>query len=366
MIPIASPQVGEDEIEAVAAVIRSGMLAQGDVTRQFEESFANYCECAQAIGTNNGTSALHAALLAAGIQPGDEVIVPDFTFIATATAVSMCGTVPVMVDVDQEYYTLKPSAVQEAITPKTKAIIGVHLFGQPFDLRSIQELCEDNNLLLIEDCAQAHGARYDGVPVGSFGIAGCFSFYPTKNMTTGEGGMITTQDKKLATRARQLINHGQSEKYLHTMLGYNYRMPNLMAAIGQVQLKKIDRMTKQRQENARYFSEHLDADLFMYPKIRPQCEHVFHQYVIRPGDGCSLSRDELMDYLRQNGIGSAVHYPIPVHKQPVYQQVHSSSEISCPVTEQLCKEVLSLPVHPGVGEEECRIICDVLNGVNKA
>jgi len=336
------------------------------VTRQFEESFANYCECAQAIGTNNGTSALHAALLAAGIQPGDEVIVPDFTFIATATAVSMCGAVPVMVDVDEEYYTLEPSAVQEAITPRTKAIIGVHLFGQPFNLRPIKELCEDNNLLLIEDCAQAHGARYDGVPVGSFGVAGCFSFYPTKNMTTGEGGMITTQDEELATRARQLINHGQSEKYLHTMLGYNYRMPNLMAAIGEVQLKKIDQMTKQRQENARYFSEHLDADLFMYPKIRPQCEHVFHQYVIRLGDGCSLSRDELMDYLRQNGIGSAVHYPIPVHKQPVYQQVHSSSEISCPVTEQLCKEVLSLPVHPGVGEEECRIICDVLNGVNKA
>jgi len=365
MIPIASPQVGEEEIDAVADVIRSGMLAQGEVTRQFEESFADYCGCAHAIGTNNGTSALHATLLAAGIQPGDEVIVPDFTFIATATAVSMCGAVPLMVDVDEEYYTLDPSAVQEAISPKTKAVIGVHLFGQPFDVSGIQEICEDNKLFLIEDCAQAHGAKYEGMPVGSFGLAGCFSFYPTKNMTTGEGGMITTQDVDLATRARQLINHGQSEKYLHTLLGYNYRMPNLMAAIGLVQLKKIDQMTKQRQENARYLSEHLDTELFVCPKVRPGCEPVFHQYVIRPGGGCSLSRDELMNYLQKNGIGSAVHYPIPVHKQPVYQQVHHSSETSFQVTERLCDEVLSLPVHPGVGEKECRIICEVLNGVSK-
>ena len=219
MIPVARPVFGEEEVDAVSAVIRSGMIASGDVVTRFEEEYAAYAGVKHAVATSNGTTALHAGLLASGVLPGDEVIIPSFTFIATATSVSMCNALPVVADVDPVTFCIDPDSVLEQITPKTRAIIGVHLFGQPCDIASLQQISSDHDLLFIEDCAQAHGAQYHGTQVGNFGTVGCFSFYPTKNMTTGEGGLVTCSDDTIAERVRRLINHGQKEKYLHTEIG---------------------------------------------------------------------------------------------------------------------------------------------------
>ncbi|EHQ34379.1 DegT/DnrJ/EryC1/StrS family aminotransferase [Methanoplanus limicola] len=368
MINIAQPAVGEEEIEAVAEVMRSGMLAQGSVTTEFENNFAEYCGVSHAVGVNSGTAALHMGLLALGIGAGDEVIVPSFTFIATATAVSMCGATPVIVDVTEDTYTINPEEITANITDRTKAVIGVHLFGQPFDVDSVLKICDEHNLYLIEDAAQAHGAVYKGKRAGGFGKIGCFSFYPTKNMTTGEGGIVTTNDQDIDQKIRRLINHGQSEKYLHTELGYNMRLSNISAAIGNVQLRKIDGMNRKRAANAEVYNKNISAEGIKTPFCMSDSEHVWHQYVIEVKDNFPMSRDEFMVYLREKGIGSAVHYPIPVHMQPMYSDSGSInrkiSESGCPVSERLASEVLSLPVHPGVSPEECEYICDIINEVN--
>ncbi|NLV27538.1 MAG: DegT/DnrJ/EryC1/StrS family aminotransferase [Methanomicrobiales archaeon] len=355
MIPVAHPVFGDQEVDAVSAVIRSGMIASGEEVVSFEKEFADYCGTSEAIATSNGTTALHAGLLACGIKPGDEVIVPSFTFIATATSVSMCGARPVMVDVCEDSFGISPDAILESITPRTKAIIGVHLFGQPCNISAIQDICAEKNLQFIEDCAQAHGALYKGKKVGSFGSVGCFSFYPTKNMTTGEGGMITTSDSALADHIRRLINHGQSKKYLHTEIGYNYRLTNIGAAIGRVQLKKIDAMNEARKKNAVYISKNINHPKISLPQILNDCSHVFHQYVIRVGSG---KRDELASWLSNEGVGTAIHYPIPVNEQPVYANI---SNPASPISSKLAKEVLSLPVYPGLSVEELSHICNSLN-----
>jgi len=375
MIPVGKPFVGDEEIAAVGEVIRSGMLAQGAVVTAFEEEFASYCGVQEAVGTNSGTAALHAAMLALGITAGDEVIVPSFTFIATATTVSMCGATPIMVDVDPKTYTISPEEISRHITPRTKAVVGVHLFGQPFDVAPILEICRDNDLFLIEDCAQAHGAMYNGVKVGGFGDVGCFSFYPTKNMTTGEGGMVTTNNPELAARVRRIVNHGQSDKYLHTELGFNLRMSNLNAAIGRVQLSKLDGFNAKRQENAEYFNEHLKCAGLSTPYCRDGSVHVYHQYVVEVGDDFPMDREAFMAYLREKEIGSAVHYPMPVHMQPLYRNTGDYSEddtgnnatddSQCPVSVALSSRVLSLPVHPGVTTEDCAYSCDIINEVKK-
>jgi perosamine synthetase len=355
MIPIAKPSVGEEEIEAVTKVMRSGILASGEEVSLFETEFAAYCGTSDAIATSNGTTALHAGLLACGVGAGDEVIVPSFTFIATATSVSMCGAKPVMVDIEEGFYGLSPDAVSESITDKTKAIIGVHLFGHPFNIAAIQKICAENNLILLEDCAQAHGSEIRGKKVGSFGAVGCFSFYPTKNMTTGEGGMITTNDKDLADHIRILINHGQSKKYLHTEIGYNYRLTNIGAAIGRVQLKNLDKMNTARRNNGAYYNANISNPLISTPSTQEICTPVYHQYVVRIA-GCR--RDEFASWLSEHGIGNAVHYPTPVHEQPVYAGIDNPV---CPVSSRLSKEVLSLPVYPGLSNEELAYICDVIN-----
>ena len=361
MIPIARPLLGEEEAAAAARVICSGMLASGPEVAAFEDEFAAYTGVAHAIAVSNGTTALHAALLGAGIGPGDEVIVPSFTFIATATAVSMCGAVPVFADVRRDLFTLDMEALAALVTPRTKAIVGVHLFGQPFDLGPAMDLCADRNLVLIEDAAQAHGAEWRGRRVGSFGTAGCFSFYPTKNMTTGEGGMVTTDDDALAVHIRRLINHGQAEKYLHTELGYNYRMTDLGGAIGRVQLRRLPGFNERRQENGAYLSAHLDAPGIVPPVVGEGMTHVYHQYVVTVTDDCPLSRDGLVERLRDHGIGSAVHYPIPVHEQPLYRGAAPPG--ACPVAADLARRVLSLPVHPGIGPAELEAIVGAVNGV---
>ncbi|PWR72864.1 DegT/DnrJ/EryC1/StrS family aminotransferase [Methanospirillum lacunae] len=359
MIPIAKPSVGEDEAIAAAEVIRSGMLASGQEVTKFETAFSRFIGSNHSIATSSGTSALHTALLSAGINAGDEVILPAFTFIATATSISMCNASPVIADVDDTFYCINPESVLEQITPKTRAIIPVHLFGQSCDLEPLRQICEDHCLTLIEDCAQAHGARYHGNTVGTFGMAGCFSFYPTKNMTTGEGGMITAHDEAFARRARLLINHGQEIKYTHIMIGYNYRLTNIGAAIGRIQLKKLPDLNKMRTENAEFYQTHINRAGIICPTIRPGCEHVFHQYAIRILPECDLSRDDLIQALSRAGIGTAIHYPTPVHKQPVYQGRIKGDE--APVSTRLANEILSIPVWPGLSTEELSYICQTIN-----
>ncbi|ACL16174.1 DegT/DnrJ/EryC1/StrS family aminotransferase [Methanosphaerula palustris] len=360
-IPIAQPTTGDEEIEAVMRVLKTGMLAQGSEVAAFEHEFADFCGVRHAIAVNSGTAALHAALAGLEIGPGDQVIVPTFSFFATASCASICGAEPVFVDVDPTTFNINPECVMEAITQKTRAVIGVHLFGQPFDINPISDICEDHNIALIEDAAQSHGARYHNKSVGGFGKAGCFSFYPTKNMTTGEGGMITTDDDGYAGTIRRFINHGQSEKYLHTMIGYNYRMTDIGGAIGRVQLQKLPGFNKKRIVHATYLDTHIHLPGLVTPVHLPETDPVYHQYVIRVTDKCSLNRDELIQNLHNNGIGTAVHYPIPIHRQPVY--LDSNKSPSCPVAERLCGEVLSVPVHPNITNPMLETICDTINGM---
>ena len=361
MIPVGMPDIGEEEIEAVSGVIRSGMLAQGPKTAEFEEKFARYCGTDHAIAVNNGTAALHATLVSLGIGPGAEVIVPSFTFFATASSVCMAGARPVFADVEYETFNISVESVQELLTQRTRAIIGVDLFGQPFEVSSLREICGERGIPLIEDAAQAHGAEFQGIKTGNLTTAGCFSFYPTKNMTTGEGGMVTTNDGDLAKRIRVIINHGQPEKYVHTCLGYNFRMTDIGAAIGLVQLWKLDAFNAKRQDTASYFDDHLTGGGIETPVIAPGRTHVYHQYVIRVTDECHLTRDELAVALRDKSIGTAVHYPVPLHRQPFFEECAKMS--SCPVADRLANEVLSLPVHPRVTEGEREYICRFINEV---
>ena len=360
-IPIARPVIGRDEITAVTAVLESGMLAAGEQVAHFEQEFARYCDVPHAVAVNNGTAALHAALLAAGVGPGDEVIVPDFTFFATASSVLMCGATPVFVDVDEKTFNIDPRKISSCITPKTRAIIGVHLFGQPFDIPAVQEICKRHNLTLIEDAAQAHGALFNGKKVGNFGDLACFSFYATKNMITGEGGMVTSGSRALDDQLRLIVNHGQSEKYLHTRLGYNYRMTDMAAAIGLVQLKRLEGFNERRRKNAAYYNTHLTVKGLVTPVTPAGMQPVFHQYVVRLTEEFPMSREEFMDYLKGHGIGSAIHYPIPLHRQPVFGLKNEPDP--CPVATRLAGSVLSLPVHPSVEEKQLAYICDTINRV---
>jgi len=360
-IPVARPAIGQDEISAVTAVLESGMLAAGERVSEFERNFADYCGTTHAVAINNGTAALHAALLAADIGHGDEVIVPSFSFIATATAVSMTGAKPIFVDVDEQTFGIDPAKVQENVSPKTKAVIGVHLFGQPFDIQGIKQVCESHNLILIEDAAQAQGAMFNGEKTGGFGQFGCFSFYATKNMTTGEGGMVTTSEKAFADRLRLLINHGQSEKYLHTRLGYNYRMTDIAAAIGLVQLKKLEKFNTRRRKNAEYYDSHISVKGLVTPVVAPGMHHVYHQYVIRLTDEFPMKRADFLEYLKAKGIGTAVHYPIPIHRQPLY--ANALEPDTCPVSTSLASSVMSIPVHPLLDQKELTYISDAINRV---
>lgn len=357
-IPIAHPLIGREEADAVQSVLASGMIAQGPVTTAFEHEFAAYCDVPHAVAVNSGTAALHAALLAAGVGPGDEVIVPAFTFFATASSVSMCGAKPVFADVDEATATLDPSNALERITPRTKAVIGVHLYGQPCDAGAIGDLCTDKNLVFIEDSAQAHGATYHGKKTGSLGDLACFSFYATKNMATGEGGMVTATSDEYDDRLRRIINHGQSEKYLHTEPGYNYRLTDIASAMGREQLKKLDGFNRRRQENAAYFNTHINAPCIILPSVATGRSHVWHQYVLRLTEEFPLSREACMARLKERGVGSAIHYPVPLNRQPLY-----NDPTPCPVAEALAASVLSIPVHPGVTDEGRAYICDTINGV---
>ena len=364
MIPISKPVFGEEEINAVKEVLTSGFVAQGKKVEEFEKEFFDYLDTNHAIAVSNGTIALDVALKASGIKQGDEVIVPSFTFISTANSILFQGAKPVFADVDERTFNINPDDVLKKITDKTKAIIGVHLFGHPFDVKAIQDICEDHNLILIEDCAQAHGAEYGDRRVGSFGLVSCFSFYATKNMTTGEGGMLTTDSNEIAETCRLLRNHGESQKYCHTMLGYNYRMTDIQAAMGLVQLKKLDGFSEKRINNAVHLNKHLKASGLNTPSMKKGVKHVYHQYAvtIEEGEGFPMSRDEFMQYLKATGVGCAIHYPLPIHKQPLYQQLgYTDENVQCPVATALSKKILSLPVHPALTEKDLRYIAETIN-----
>ncbi len=358
-IPIAKPIIGQEEIKAVGDVLASGMLTQGESVKRFEEEFSKYLGVKNSIAVSNGTIALDLALKALDLKPGDEVVSPAFTFIATANCILYQGLKPVFADVDPKTFNIDPESLNEKITPKTRAVVGVHLYGQPFDLKAIQQICDDKDLVLIEDCAQAHGAKFGGKKVGSFGV-GCFSFYPTKNMTTGEGGMITTNDDSIATRLRLLRNHGDMGKYNHVILGYNYRMMNLQAAIGLVQLGRLEDFTLKRIKNAEFLTRNIKLNGITTPHKAANVRHVYHQYVVRVEDDFPASREKLMDYLQEKGIGSAVHYPKPIYEQPLYREMERDWP-RCPVAEDVSQRVLSLPVHPSLKQGDLEYIASEIS-----
>ena len=340
MIPIAKPIIGPEERDAVDRVLQSGIIAQGPEVAKFEEEFAKECDVKYAVATNNGTTAGHLVMLANGIGPGDEVITTPFTFFATASVVMMAGATPVFVDVEEDGFCLDPTKVEAAITDKTKAIHPVHLYGELANIPLFLELSQKHDIILLEDSAQAHTANDWGGKAGSFGSSGWFSFYPTKNMTTSEGGMITTNDSKIAEKCKVLRAHGMTAQYQHTDFGYNYRMTDISAAIGRVQLKKLADFTEKRRKIAKVYNSELSSYV-QVPENRRG--HVFHQYTIR-----TEKREELRDYLAKNGIGSGIYYPSLLYHYPAM----SSFAGDCPNSEKLIKEVLSLPIHPSLSDTE--------------
>lgn len=341
MIPIAHPLIGEEEKQAVLEALESGHLAQGPKVQQFEEEFAAWAGTKYAVAVSSGTAALHLALLAHGIGRGDQVITSSFSFMASASTIALAGAQPRFADIEAEYFTIDPEQVLHQYTPNVRAIIPVHLFGQACDMEAISEIADRYGLIVIEDACQAHGAKFNGRRVGSYGTA-CYSFYPTKNMTTGEGGMVTTDDAAIADRVRLLRSHGMRQRYVHETLGYNFRMMDLQAAIGLAQLRKVDGWNAQRQANARYLTEGFEGmSAITTPKIRPGADHVFHQYTVRVPN-----RNEVARELQQAGIGFGIYYPIPIHRQqPFADQSHYTY---LPVTEASAADVLSLPVHPSL------------------
>lgn len=360
MIPIACPLIGNEEKNNVLAVLSSGQLAAGNEVRNFETAFAQYCGTRFAVATCNGTVALHTALLASGIGPGDRVLTTPFTFAATVAAILHCGAIPVFADIDERTLNICPRAMHTLVREhQPKAAIIVHLFGIPCAMEQIMQLADSYRFTLLEDCAQAHGAEFHGKCVGTFGHAAAFSFYATKNMTTGEGGMLVTDDEELYYRARLLINHGSKDKYKHEVIGYNYRMTEIAAAIGLAQLRKLPGFTKARQANAARLTECLAGmKSITAPVVPAGAEGVFHHYTIR-----STQREQLRQRLEQAGVQSGIYYPVPLHLQPVFARYAS---VSLPASEKASKEVLSLPVHPGLSKSDMDTICAALTSVGKS
>ncbi|HSH05937.1 MAG TPA: DegT/DnrJ/EryC1/StrS family aminotransferase [Anaerolineae bacterium] len=354
MISIAQPLIGQEEKEAVMAVLDSGMLAQGPQVKAFEDAFATFCNVSHAVATSSGTTALHVALLAHGIGPGDEVITSPFTFIASANSILYTGAKPVFVDIEPDTFNIDPAKIEAAITPNTKAIMPVHLFGLSCNMDALQAICDKHNLVLLEDTAQSHGATYKGKPVGSFGT-GAFSLYPTKNMTSGEGGLITTNDEAIAENSRVIRQHGMRRRYYHDELGFNFRMTDIHAAIGLAQLGKLEAFNEKRRANAQFLTTHLEG--VTTPFVPDGHTHVYHQYTIRVTDG---RRDDLITHLRNNDIGCGVYYPVPIHQQTYYTQELGYNQ-SLPITEQAALEVLSLPVHPALSPDDLEQIVAAVN-----
>jgi perosamine synthetase len=356
-IPPAKPLIGDEERAAVDRVLRSGMLAQGPEVAAFEEEFsAHFGLQRPCVAVNSGTSGLHLGLLAAGIGPGDEVIVPSFTFAATANSVALTGATPVFADIDPASFCLEPAAVQACVTERTRAIMPVHLYGHPADMPALQRIADAHGLMIFEDAAQAHGASLHGTPVGAFGTFGMFSLYPTKNMTSGEGGMVSCGTDEIRTRVRLYRNQGMEQQYHNEVVGLNNRMTDVHAAIGREQLKKVDGWTRRRQENADYLSANLAG--VTPPPLADGAVHVYHQYTIRVAE----DRDGLAKALREEyQVGSGMFYPVPNHRLKTFQV-----DKDLPNTERAARECLSLPVHPSLTQGDLERIVTAVNALAKA
>lgn len=348
----------QTEIDAaVQRVLDSGWYILGRESAAFEEEFAAYCGAAGCVGVNSGTDALQLALRACGVGPGDEVITVAHTAVATVAAIRMTGAMPVLVDIDPQSYTMAPSALAKAITPATRAVIPVHLYGHPADMDAIRTIAHE--CFVVEDCAQAHGARYKGKPVGSFGDLACYSFYPTKNLgALGDGGAVTGNNADLLDKVRLLREYGwpPQERYVSYIEGVNSRLDELQAAILRVRLRHLDVDNAVRQQLATVYDALLPATL-KKPVARPGCEHVYHLYVIQ-----DARRDLLRAGLAERGIGAAIHYPVPVHLQPAYQAGQVRAQ-ALHVTEQAAREVLSLPMHPMLGEKQVRAVTEAVAAI---
>jgi len=352
-IAMASVELKDEEINAAVEVLKSGRLVHGPKAVEFEELFAQHVGARHAITVSSGTAALHLAYLAL-LEPGDEVLVPAFTHISTASMAVFSNSTPVFCDIDPDTFTIDIKEIKKKITPKTKAIAPVHLFGNSCEIDDILNIAKEYNLYVIWDAAQAHGTRYRGKDIGSFDDIVCYSFYPTKNMLTGEGGMITTNNTELYERLKLMKSHGQSKKYYHTMFGLNYRMSEVEAAIGIEQLKKLDSMIERRRANAKIYNTRLsEIDGIKIPLVKEYVEHSYHQYSVVLDE--KIDRASLMGRLQEKGISTGVHYPRPVHKQPVF----NSSE-KLPVCEYLTEHIMSLPVHPGLEDEDIEYICSAI------
>jgi len=351
VIPISRPTIGLEEEEAVLRVLRSGRLAAGPEVEAFEAAFAALCDVPHAVACSNGTAALHLALLAHGIGPGDEVLVPAFTFAASAETVVACGAIPVFCDVRSDDFCLDAADASRRVTPATRAVMPVHLYGQVADMSAVMALAERHGLVVIEDACQAHGATFDGRPAGSFATA-AFSTYATKNVMTGEGGLVTTSNAGVAERLRLLRAHGMPERYVHTTFGLNMRMTDIQGALGRVQLERLAAGNARRRENAAFYTAELDGiDGLSLPRALPGREHVWHQYTVR----VDSKREAVRQRLRDAGVGAEVYYPIPLHRQRAY-----AVDVSLPTSEALAAEVLSIPVFPGLSDAERATVAKML------
>ncbi|QFG68351.1 DegT/DnrJ/EryC1/StrS family aminotransferase [Ornithinimicrobium pratense] len=364
MIPAARPVIGEEERVAVDRVLRSGMVAQGPEVAAFEVEFAAELVGGRTcVAVNSGTSGLHLGLLAAGVGPGDEVIVPSFTFAATANSVALTGATPVFADISADTFNLDPVSVAAAVSERTVAVMPVHLYGHPADMDGLAQVAQEHGLAVFEDAAQAHGATCGGRPVGSFGAFGMFSLYPTKNMTSGEGGMVSCADEEIARGVRLLRNQGMEAQYANEVVGLNNRMTDIHAAIGRVQLGKVGAWTAQRRANAAFLDEHLGQVAgVVTPAVREGCTHVYHQYTIRVDGASGAQRDEVVAALRaEHKVGCGVYYPTPNHELVSLARFAPAWEL--PVTARAAAEVISLPVHPSLSEGDLERVVEAVAAV---
>ena len=340
--------------QAIQRVLDNAQFILGPAVSSFEQDFAAFCHSADAIGVNSGTSALHLALLAAGVRPGDEVITVPFTFVATVAAIEYAQARPVFVDIEPTYFTMDPAKIERAVTPRTKAIVPVHLYGQPADMDAIRDVADRHRLIVIEDACQSHGSEYKGRRCGSMGLLGCFSFYPGKNLGAyGEGGAIVTSDPALATKVRLLRSWGEEVRYEHKHRGFNYRMDGVQGAVLGVKLKYLEAWTEARRSHAAEYTRRLNGTAASAPTERPASRHVYHQYVVRVPE-----RDAWRAALTEAGVQTGVHYPIPVHLQPAYADL-GYSRGDFPIAEQAAAEVLSLPMFPEMTDQQIESIATV-------
>ena len=361
MIPIAKPNLGEDEKRAVLEVLESGQLAQGPRVAEFEKRFAEYVGRGHGIAVTNGTAALHIALLAHGIGRGHEVVVPPLTFFASASTVIQCGGKPTFADVDRDLYNMDPTRLKTAVTKKTRAVMPVYLYGQTAEMDPINEIAEAHDLLVLEDACQAHGAEYHGRKAGDLGDTACFSFYPTKNMTTGEGGMILTDDPKIAEACRLLRDHGQRAKYDHILIGFNCRMTEVAAAIGLAQLRKLDGFVRKRRENAARLTKGIAQIDGLTPPVEGNWMlHSYYQYVLRVEDEFPLTRDAIVQRLTSEGIGCRPSYPTVLYRQKAFRKRPTNR---CKVAEDVVPRLFEIPVHPLVSPEDIERVLGVLDGL---